>query len=337
MPNALKEYTKLPGKKKNFLIGFYTLWLGTDHLLFIFSRFGIEDYKRFYFKDIQAITTRKTATGKIQNLVLSILCILFSLMALNWKGDWSVFNWSMAGLMAIFLVINWLRGPTCASHLQTAVQTEKLHSLYRLKAAKKVMNRLRLLVEHAQGKLAREDIREMGVKASTVKISPVRTDMDNLPTGQDGMKLHKILFAILILEGLVTYLDFFYNHVTITLFGTIIFMAACVLVIIALVRQHGSNLKSFPRMITWTAFVYLCINMLIGYIFYFVVIFRNPKISHNQWELIKAMSQMSPWDSPMMMGAFIFSICSSLILGLSGLIISRRRSSNYAESGSSAM
>ena len=324
MSNASKEYTRLPGKKKNFLIGFYTLWLGTDHLLYIFSRFGIEDYKRFYFKDIQAVITQKTATGKIQNLILSIFCLLFSLVALYWEGGWSVFNWSMAGLMAIFLVINWLRGPTCVSHLQTAVQAEKLHSLYRLKTAKKVMNRLRLLVEHTQGKLAREDIIEKGVKASTVKISSVSTDTPDLPTGLDGMNVHKILFALLILNGLIGALDFFYNQVTITLFGTIISMAACVLVIIALVRQHGSNLKSSMHMITWVALGYLCINMFIGYIFYFVVIFRNPEMSHNQWELIKAISQMSPWDSPKIMGIFIFSICSSLVVGLSGLIISRR-------------
>ena len=324
MLSALKEYTRLPGKKKNFLIGYYELWLGTDHLLYIFSRFGIEDYKRFYFKDIQAVITRKTAAGKIQNLVLSIFCIFFSLMALYWKGGWSVFNWSMAGLMAIFFVINWLRGPTCVSHLQTAVQTEKLHSLFRLRNAKKIMNRLRLLVEQAQGKLAREDIRGKGVKASTVKTAPFHMDVADLPTGQDGRKVHKILFTILIFDGLLTYLDFFYNHVTITLFGTIISMAACVLVIMALVRQHGSNLKSSLRMITWAALGYLCINIFIGYIFYFVIIFRNPKMSHNQWELIKAMSQMSPWDSYMMMGIYIFSICSSLIIGLSGLIISRR-------------
>jgi hypothetical protein len=324
MPSTLKEYTRLPGKKKNFLIGYYELWLGYDHLLYIFSRFGIEDYKRFYFKDIQSVITRKTATGKIQNLILSIFCILFLLMALYLKGGWSIFNWSMVGLMTIFLMINWLRGPTCVSHLHTAVQTEKLHSLYRLKTTKKVMNRLRLLVEQAQGKLAREDIREKGVKASTVVRSPVQKSRTDLPTGQDGIRVHQILFSLLILDALVTNLDFFYNYVTITLFGTIISMAACVLVIIAIVRQHGSNLKSSLRMTTWTALVYLCINIFIGYIFYFVVAFRNPKMSHNQWELIKAMSQMSPGDSPLILGVFIFAICSSLIIGLSGLIISRR-------------
>jgi hypothetical protein len=112
--------------------------------------------------------------------------------------------------------------------------------------------------------------------------------------------------------------------VTITLFGTVITMAACIMVIMALVRQHKSTLKNSTRMITWISFVYLCLNIFIGYIFFFVVIFRNPERSQNQWELIKAMSQMSPEDSSMVMGIYIFSICSSLILGLSGLIISRR-------------
>ena len=324
MPNALKEYTRLPGKKKNFLIGYHELWLGTDHLLYIFSRFGVEDYKRFYFKDIQAVITRKTTKGKIQNLILSIFCILFSLMALYLTGSWSVFNWSMAGLMAVFLVINWLRGPTCVSHLQTAVQTEKLHSLYRLKPANKIMNRLRLLVEKAQGTLAREDIMEKGVKVSTAIKSSVHSDTVDLSSRQIGMKAHQFLFAILIIDGLMTCLDFYYNHVTITLFGTIISMAACVMVIMALVRQHKSTLKRSMRMITWISFAYLCVSIFIGYIFYFVVIFRNPEISHNQWELIKAMSQMSPGESSMLMGIYIFSICSSLTLGLSGLVISRK-------------
>jgi len=324
MPNALKEYTRLPGKKKNFLIGYYELWLGHDHLLYIFSRFGIEDYKRFYFKDIQAVITRKTTKGKIQNLVLSIFCILFSLMALYFKGGWSVLNWTITGLMAIFLLINWLRGPTCVSHLQTAVQTEKLHSLYRLKTAIKIMNRLRLLIEKAQGILSPEDFRKTEVKISAAKISAVQPETVDLPLKQIGKKVHQFLFVILVFDGLATCLDFFYNHVTITLFGSIISMAACVLVIMALVRQHRSNLENSMRIITWVAFAYLGINILLGYILYFVVVFRNPEMSHNQWEMIKAISQMSPNDSSMMMGFYIFSICSSLMLGLSGLIASRR-------------
>ena len=81
MADKVKEYTKLPGSKKGFFIGKYSLWQGTDHLLHIFARFGIEDYKRFYFSDIQAIITRKTNIGKIQNVILGCLILLFLLPA----------------------------------------------------------------------------------------------------------------------------------------------------------------------------------------------------------------------------------------------------------------
>ena len=50
----------------------YTLWQGPDHLLQIYSRLGVEDYKRFYFNDIQAIITRKTRLGSVLNFVLGV-------------------------------------------------------------------------------------------------------------------------------------------------------------------------------------------------------------------------------------------------------------------------
>lgn len=337
MLNASEKYKRLPGKKKNFLIGYYTLWLGADHLLIIFSRFGIEDYKRFYFKDIQAVITRKTSAGKIQNIILGFFCTLFMLLSLFLKGGWSVFNWSMFGLMTLFLLINWLRGPTCVSHIQTAVQTEKLYSLYRMKTAIKVMNRLRPLIEQAQGKLTNEDIKEKAVKASKVKTSQARTGKDDLSLKKDGVRVHKNLYSLLIFYGLFGLLDFFYSHVILTVFENTLFMVACILVIIALVRQHDGNLKSSLRVVTWTTFGYLCLSMLTGYIIYFIIAFREPGMARNQWEMIKALSQISPMDSPMMMGIFIFSVCGSLIIGLSGLIITRRGQSNYAEPGSSAM
>ena len=71
-----KIYRRLPGRKKG-IIGIYTLWQGPDHLLTIDSKRFSEDYKRFYYKDIQAIITRKTIHGKIQNLFLGIFYGLF--------------------------------------------------------------------------------------------------------------------------------------------------------------------------------------------------------------------------------------------------------------------
>ena len=61
----------------------------------------------------------------------------------------------------MLLLINMYRGPTCETKLLTAVQTEKLHSLHRLKNAFKVMDRLRPHIQSAQGTLSREDLGKM--------------------------------------------------------------------------------------------------------------------------------------------------------------------------------
>ncbi|MGD2187768.1 MAG: hypothetical protein PVI71_16670, partial [Desulfobacterales bacterium] len=86
MDSETSAYRRLTGKKKGFLVGYHNLWQGSDHLLQIYSRLGVEDYKRFYFNDIQAIITRKTDTGKIQNFVLGALTGLFGLLAVTSGG-----------------------------------------------------------------------------------------------------------------------------------------------------------------------------------------------------------------------------------------------------------
>ena len=89
MPRAPKEYRRLPGRG-TLLDGdkwyatsraLCTVWMGSDHLLLV-SRAGYtENYKRFYFRDIQAIIIRKTVTSLIGNTVLIILAIGFILWA----------------------------------------------------------------------------------------------------------------------------------------------------------------------------------------------------------------------------------------------------------------
>lgn len=93
------------------------------------------------------------------------------------------------------------------------------------------------------------------------------------------------------------------------------------LVIIALVKQHQSDMNGALRALTWITLGYVCLGFVIGYVLYSIIAFKNPDIMNNQWEMIKAISAMSPWDNPFMMSIYIFFICSSLILGISGLIL----------------
>ena len=145
----------MPGKKSSF-IGYNTLWLGEDRLLWIVSNRFSEDYKRFHYGDIQSVITRKTVTGKIHNLFLGLFCAFFVLIAYLIGEEPSRFFWIIAGVFLLSLLINWFGGPTCVCNIQTAVQTVKLPSLHRLKTAQKALKRLRPLIEKAQGELSPE-------------------------------------------------------------------------------------------------------------------------------------------------------------------------------------
>ena len=152
-------------------MGKYTLWQGKDHLLLIFSRFGAEDYKRFYFNDIQAITTRKTIVGRIQNIILSCFNLMSLISIFYFDGGWSIFYAFVSGTMLVFLLINFVKGPTCDTKLLTAVQTENLPSLYRLKTACRVMDRLQACIQSTQGVLKPEGLYEMPQRAVS-RIAP---------------------------------------------------------------------------------------------------------------------------------------------------------------------
>ncbi len=140
-----------------------SLWLGTDHLLLVLKRGYSEEYRRFYYTDIQAIQVRQTMTGTVTNFVFGILSGLFALTLLGLKRNrwdtWEIVFWGiLGGLLLLLLLVNWIKGPTCICHLRTGVQTEMLPPLHRIRAARRALARLNTAVEAAQGVLSIEQI-----------------------------------------------------------------------------------------------------------------------------------------------------------------------------------
>ena len=318
MAHSVKTYQKLPGSKKGFLIGKHTLWQGKDHLLYIFSRFGVEDYKRFYFNDIQAIITRKTIVGKIQNIVLGCFILMFLVPVFFFGGGWSIFYAVVCGMMVLFLLINLYKGPTCETRLLTAVQTERLHSLSRLKIAGRVMDRVRPFIQLAQGTLKPEDLNKIPVRPAERKAhgGPGAT-----VAGRETGRVHMILFGLLLFDGVLAAMEFFITHVIPTVLGSVAGMGIGICVILALVKQHNSNLPASLRAITWTCLGLVCANFAVGYIIGIGFAMRNPRIAYNQWEVFKSLSSISPWESPLMMSLNFMAIGGALFLGIPGLII----------------
>ena len=82
--------------------------------------------------------------------MLGCLAALFLIMTVSSADIERIVFGIMAGLVIVILVINYVRGPTCACYIQTAVQRKKLHSINRIKKAQLIMDTLKPLVLQSQ-------------------------------------------------------------------------------------------------------------------------------------------------------------------------------------------
>ena len=151
-----------------------SLWLGQDHLLFIDSNGYTESYKRFYFRDIQTFTVALTKRRLVWNWILGSLT---GLCVIGWIADASsssptssvgaiIFGILVTLLFAIPLLVNNLLGPTCTCQIKTAVQAEELPPLNRLHRARRVLARLRSLINESQRQLVLETPLEKPAQAA---------------------------------------------------------------------------------------------------------------------------------------------------------------------------
>ena len=141
-----------------------SLWMADDHLLLVESTSFTENYKRFFFRDIQAITVRKSPARAVWNGILggllAIGAIIFAadVNADGWGTGAVVLACIILGLFGLPMLINTLLGPACACQIRTAVQIEDLPSLCRVRQTHKALNKIRPLIAAAQGQLTADEV-----------------------------------------------------------------------------------------------------------------------------------------------------------------------------------
>lgn len=307
-----KRYKKLA---RSFL-GANTLYQGSDHLLSIKSHSLSEDYLRLYYRDIQAVIIRKSIKGIILNLCFGILFLFFSIPAFQLEGGWSGFFFIITGCFLLLVSINLLRGPTCTFHVMTPVQTVGCPALGRTRKVTKVMKRLRPLIEGVQGTLLREALMNIDQEEKPLaRVAPFPV----VPARHERGLFHTILFSLLIFEGVLSFVEIYFRYVTISLLGTGAIFAMIIILVIALVKQTGSDLLISVKTITWTTIGYIIINFILGSIVSLYVFFRNPESVRFQWDFLKEVSALSPLELPWLLSIYLFDIISSLFLGIFGL------------------
>jgi hypothetical protein len=157
------NYRRLKLGGRGFL-GSSSYWLARDHLLVVEVANYTERYRRFYFRDLQAVIIQQSNYRFLVNVIVGLLAILILvgfLLAMSSGG----MNATALMILAVIeltpltlLLINQLRGPTCSVHLRTAVQTQKLANLTRWAKADQLVAELTPLVQSAQTAPATEAV-----------------------------------------------------------------------------------------------------------------------------------------------------------------------------------
>src|SRR5258708_2639191 len=113
-----KEYKKIASGRR--LMSSVQLWQGKDHLLVCESMGYSEDYKRFFFRDIQAVMVRDNFRRMVWSFVWGGFLLFFLVLMGFFQSEPAL--WFCAGFFGILFLINLLMGKGCICHLKTAVQ-----------------------------------------------------------------------------------------------------------------------------------------------------------------------------------------------------------------------
>jgi hypothetical protein len=151
LADTRQTYKKLPGSRRGVVFS-ASLWAGADHLLSVKSAKFQEQYKRFYFRDIQAIVVTRAprwvvSTPVLAAAVLLLAGVLIVRALLPVLADWL---WlPLAALSGVWLYISLAQ--SCICRLYTAVSREDLPSVYRMWTARKALPELEEHIAKVQG------------------------------------------------------------------------------------------------------------------------------------------------------------------------------------------
>jgi len=152
MEPVQERYLKLPGRRRGLLFG-SSVWLGSDHLLLVKSSRFREEYKRFHFKDVQAIVIAEGTCYHLSSRSIALALVLLAGMGVAGATGAETVVWSIAGA-GLLLVLLWAYlsyARSCRCRIYTAVSSEVLPSLYRASTAQRFLKAVEPHIHAAQG------------------------------------------------------------------------------------------------------------------------------------------------------------------------------------------
>jgi hypothetical protein len=288
-----------------------------------------ESYKRFYFRDIQALYLHKTNTWLVVNVILGVLTGFSLLLSLLVRIRPGLIALGVGtGILGLLLLVNALRGPTCACHLQTRVHREELPSLRRRRHAEKVLARLQPLLEAAQGGETAETLAPqyaaLLARANATPAAPGQVVRATDPALHPyRSRAHQVLCFALLADALADLLNIFLPCVPVVLLCEATGATLAGAVLIALVKQHQTDLKPALRALTWVTAVFVGLGYVAGYII-MVVVTPGMDQGGSQWGYLKAIAALRPLETTWWLAILSVTAALAGLLGGLGLLLLRQ-------------
>lgn len=313
-----------------------SLWLAEDHLLQAMTSYFHESYRRFYFRDIQAILVAPNGTYKAWNISLIVTAFFCLLLAVAFGGSaWGFFGFLIVADL-IGLGINLFRGPTCSCMIQTAVQVERLRALSRLRVAQRTVGQLTPLIAEAQRELSAiaAEASEPGpvrlsrsTPTSSSKPAPHPASPGKSVSRRPGMQsyvIHRLLFGTVIGASALILLQSLFQNVLLIILISITLVVALVLSVIGLTKYYRRLPVSRLAIFNWGILVYLAALILTGYSLLIGMAIRHPEAANNAWRQLKLMAEIDLTGSAWLVALSFTCTGIGFILGLGGMTYTRR-------------
>jgi hypothetical protein len=145
---AYRKFTRQRGS----IVSVNQFWAGDDHLLLVSSSFGVENYRRFYYHDIEAFIIRPTSARRNWTIANVIGLAIFGGLTLYFfrriPGETGfVFFYGFFALMFLIgLIWQLVMGPTCRTFLQMRTGLERIAMANRIRSSLKLRDRLAALI-----------------------------------------------------------------------------------------------------------------------------------------------------------------------------------------------
>jgi hypothetical protein len=264
-----REYTPLT-RRAYGPAGRYRLYLGADHLLHVHEEYLAERYQRFYFSDIQAISLQRTATREIITLLhlvvmIGLALVLAAMLVFQAPLAITIFVASALGVLLLSILVNYLRGQSCACTLQTAVGAEQLYAVNRFRTAQRVLARIQPLIEAAQGQFNPNDLPVLPPVLTPSAAQPPPVPLARTPKHCTG-RAHWALATLLAVDLVASLVDLYkpMSGLPEAAYSLVMLFGISAVLLAALVTQAQSDLPARVKLLTWSSLAFVVFALTIS-------------------------------------------------------------------------